>query len=72
MKQFFRFGVGMAIESIPFSTMPDDETSDLDQIIGDEAVPITDIWILKKPTKIDDIHRLADVFKHASDRGFLD
>lgn len=72
MKRFFRFGVGMAIESIPFSVMDDDETSDLSLIEGDEAVPIMDVWHLKKLTKLEDLQRLADVFKDASDRGFLD
>jgi hypothetical protein len=44
----------------------------MDQIIGDEAVPISDIWTFKKLESEQDLHRLADIFKHASDRGYLD
>ncbi|KAL7015018.1 hypothetical protein ACKWTF_016247 [Chironomus riparius] len=72
MKQFGRFGVGMGIESIPFSLMDDSDTADLDKIQGENAVPITDIWILKRLENENDQRRLADVFKHAVDCGFLD
>lgn len=61
----------MGIESIPFSMLDDHETADMDSM-GDEAVPITNIWILKKLESDQDLHRLADIFKHASDRGYLD
>lgn len=71
LKSFFRFGVGMGIESIPFSMMDDSETADMDSM-ADEAVPITNIWKLKKLTNEQDLHRLADIFKHASERGYLD
>jgi hypothetical protein len=72
LKSFGRFGVGMGIESIPFSVMDDSDTADLDEITGDEAIPITDIWVLKAPQKEEDQRRLADIFKHAVDRGYLD
>jgi hypothetical protein len=72
LKTYFRFGVGMGIESIPFSMMDDSDTADLDQIEGDEAVPITSIWTLKKPETKQDMHRLADIFKHSVERGYLD
>lgn len=62
----------MGIESIPFSMMDDSETADLDQIEGNEAVPITEIWKIKFLENDNDLHRLADIFKHASDRGYLD
>jgi len=71
MKEFGRFGVGMGIESIPFSMMDDNDTADFDQISGDDAVPITDIWIMKKLDTREKQERLADIFKHASDRGYL-
>lgn len=71
LKSFFRFGVGMGIESIPFSMLDDNDTADMDKI-GDTAVPITSVWILKKLKSEQDLHRLADIFKHASDRGYLD
>ena len=72
MKTSARFGVGMGIESIPFSLMDDNDTADFDKIKGDEVVPITDIWILKKLENEEDQKRLADIFKHATDRGYLD
>lgn len=62
----------MGIESIPFSMMDEDDTADMDQIQGNDPVPITSVWILKKLTNDEDRHRLADIFKHASDRGYLD
>lgn len=71
MKTSFRFGIGMGIESIPFIMMDDSETADMDSI-GDEAVPITSVWKLKKLEKKEHLQRLADIFKHASDRGYLD
>ena len=72
LKNFFCFGVGMGIESVPFSMMDESDTADLDQIVGDEAVPITSVWNIKKLENDQDRQRLADVFKHAFDRGYLD
>lgn len=71
LKTFFRFGVGMGIESIPFSMMDESETADLENM-GDTAVPITSIWNIKKLEKKEELYRLASMFKHASDRGYLD
>lgn len=61
----------MGIESIPFSMMDDSDTPDMDSM-GDEAVPITSIWKLKKIEDREGLQRLADIFKHSSDRGYLD
>lgn len=61
----------MGIESIPFSMLDDSATPDMDSM-GDEAVPITSIWKLKKLEAEEDRRRLANIFKHASDRGYLD
>jgi hypothetical protein len=72
MKSYARFGVGMGIESIPFSVMDDCDTADFDKIKGDDAIPITDIWILRKLKNVEDQRRLADIFKHACDRGYLE
>jgi len=70
MKRSARFGVGMGIESIPFSVIED--PCDLDQIKGDEAVPITTVWILRPLETKEGRQRLADMVKHAVDCGFLD
>lgn len=72
MKKFGRFGVGMGIESIPFSVMDDSETADMNLIKGDEAIPITEIWKLRRMANDSEHRRLADIFKHATDRGYLD
>lgn len=72
MKEYGKFGVGMGIESIPFSVMDESDTADLDTITGEDAIPITDIWILRKLKNEEDQRRLADVFKHACDRGYLE
>ncbi|CAO1422867.1 unnamed protein product [Diamesa serratosioi] len=72
LKTSFRFGTGMAIESIPFSLLEDHEAPDMDIIQGEEAVPIQTIWIIKPITNKDGRKRLADVFKHATEQGYLD
>lgn len=72
LKSFGKFGVGMGIESIPFSVMDDSETADLDKIEGDKPIPIIDIWTIKRLQDEKDQRRLADIFKHAVDRGYLD
>ena len=41
----------MGIESVPFSMLEDSEVADMEAITGDEAVPISTIWILKKLTQ---------------------
>lgn len=65
------FGVGFAMEAITMSVMPDDEVPDLDCLQGDQAVPLTDIWKIRKFDKQADRKRMADVFRHAIDRGYL-
>ena len=68
----FRFGAGMAIESVPFSLLEDHEAPDMDVLQGEEAVPIQTIWVIKPITNKEGRKRLADVFKHATERGYLD
>ncbi|XP_055541041.1 uncharacterized protein LOC129727327 [Wyeomyia smithii] len=72
LREFARFGVGMGIESIPFSLLDENEVSDLDQIQGEEAVPIENVWVLKKITSKEGRRRLTDMFKHALSCGYLD
>lgn len=69
LKEFGSFGVGMGIDSIPCSVM--DDVSDSDEIIGDEAVPIVTVWILKPIQNKEGRRRLADMFKHAVSVGFI-
>lgn len=71
MKNRACFGVGMGIESIPFSVMDDEETGDLDTIQGDEAVDVTTVWILKPIKNKKDRQRLANMFKHAVKMGYI-
>lgn len=71
MRQWACFGVGMGIESIPFSVMDDEEAGDLDTIQGEEAVDVTTVWILKPiKTKVGRL-RLGDMFKHAVQMGYI-
>lgn len=72
LREFARFGVGMGIESIPFSLLDEGDVSDLDQIQGEEAVPIEKVWLLKKITSKEGRRRLTDMFKHATSCGYLD
>ncbi|XP_055714788.1 uncharacterized protein LOC129808908 [Phlebotomus papatasi] len=72
MRKFARFGVGMGIESVPFSVIPESDAFDLDSIQGDDAIPLQEIWVLKPiPTKEGRL-RVADMFKHAVDMGYLE
>ncbi|XP_058821969.1 uncharacterized protein LOC131683732 [Topomyia yanbarensis] len=72
LHEFARFGVGMGIESIPFSLLEEHEVADLDQIQGDTAVPIENVWSLKNIKTEEGRRRLADMFKHAESCGYLD
>lgn len=64
--------MGMGIESIPFSVMNDSDTADLDSITDDKPVPIETLWILKPIENPEGRKRLADIFKHASDMGYIE
>ncbi|EDV33769.1 uncharacterized protein Dana_GF19128 [Drosophila ananassae] len=69
LKNFGRFGCGMGIESLPMTMIEDDEVADLDGI--QENAILTDVWNItpfKEPAKQ---QRLADIFKHAIDQGYI-
>ncbi|KAH8275950.1 hypothetical protein KR018_001900 [Drosophila ironensis] len=69
LKNFGRFGCGMGIESLPMTMMEDDEVAELDAI--QENAILTDVWNItpfKDPKKQ---QRLADIFKHAIDQGYI-
>lgn len=72
LRQVARYGVGFAMEAIIMSVMPEEEVSDLDCLAGESAVPLTDIWKVRPFERQADRQRLADVFRHAIDRGYLD
>lgn len=72
LKEYGRFGVGVAMESLPFSIMDDEDTPDLDAIEGDQAVPVTNFLKIRPIPSKEGRLRLADVFKHAIDQGYLD
>uniref|UniRef100_U5ET49 Putative juvenile hormone-inducible protein n=1 Tax=Corethrella appendiculata TaxID=1370023 RepID=U5ET49_9DIPT len=72
LKQFSRFGCGFSIESVPLSIMDDDDTADFSKIESDSAIDISTVWIVPPiPTKEGRL-RVADVFKHAVQYGYLD
>ncbi|XP_064538307.1 uncharacterized protein LOC135428315 [Drosophila montana] len=69
LKQFGRFGCGMGIESLPMSLIEDDEVADLDAIVEDAV--LTDVWNItpfEQPAKQ---QRIAEIFKHAIDQGYI-
>uniref|UniRef100_A0A336M4I1 CSON012053 protein n=1 Tax=Culicoides sonorensis TaxID=179676 RepID=A0A336M4I1_CULSO len=71
LKERACFGIGMGIESIPFSVMEDDEAGDLDKIEGEEAVDVTTVWIIRPIKNKEGRLRLAEIFKHAVQMGYI-
>lgn len=71
LKAFARFGVGMAMESLPLSIMSDDETADMDAIEGSQPLSLPEVWQLKPIDSQEGRRRLANVFKHAVEQGYL-
>lgn len=71
MKLFARFGVGMAMESLPLSIMDEEETADLDAIEGDRVLTLPEIWKLKPIESKEGRRRLADIFKHSVEENYL-
>lgn len=69
LKQFARFGCGMGIESLPLSLIEDEELADLDAIT--ENAVLTDVWALKPFEQPAKQQRIAEVFKHAIDQGYI-
>lgn len=71
MRESAFFGVGMGMEAIPLSIMDESELSDLDSIECSEGVPISEVWPIKPIKDQPGRQRLADVFKHAIDQGYM-
>lgn len=71
MKKFAKFGVGMAMESLPLSIMPEEDTTDLDAIEGDRPLSLPEVWKLKPIATKEGRSRLANVFKHAVEQNYL-
>ncbi|KAH8303498.1 hypothetical protein KR059_012678 [Drosophila kikkawai] len=69
LKSFGRFGCGMGIESLPMTMMEDEEVADLDGI--QENAILTDIWNITPFKETAKQQRLADIFKHAIDQGYI-
>ncbi|ALC49638.1 CG2004 [Drosophila busckii] len=69
LKEFGRFGVGMGIESLPMSLIDDDEVADLELIEEDNV--LTDVWDIKPFKEPAKQQRIADIFKHAIDQGYI-
>lgn len=72
MRQVGRFGVGMGMESLPFSIMQDADVPDLDKLTGGKAFVLSDVWVLEPIEDAAGRRRLADTFRHACDQGYLD
>lgn len=70
LKLFGRFGCGMGIESLPMSIMDDEDVADLDEI--EENAVLTDVWNIKPFKEATKCQRIADIFKHAIDQGYIE
>lgn len=69
LKEFARFGCGMGIESLPMSMIEDDEVADLDEITDNSV--LTDVWNIKPFQEPAKRQRIAEIFKHAIDQGYI-
>lgn len=72
LKKYARFGVGMGMESIPFSVIDDADVADLDQIEGSEALPLEHVFTIRPLKTKEGRLRLANAIKHGVDNGYLD
>ncbi|GAB0096102.1 uncharacterized protein DMENIID0001_115680 [Sergentomyia squamirostris] len=72
MRKYGRVGVGMAMESLLFSIMPKEDAFDLNIIKGDQAIPIENVWVFQPIPCQEGRLRIADIFKHATEMGYLD
>lgn len=70
LKSFARFGLGMGIESLPMSLIEDNEVADLDAI--QENAILTDVWDITPFEEPEKRKRIADIFKHAIDEGYIE
>ncbi|XP_043248872.1 uncharacterized protein LOC122395399 [Colletes gigas] len=72
VKEQFIFGAIFAMEIIPLSLLDESDTFDLDALISnDTKVDIADVWTLSNIESQDGRRRLANVFLHATQHGFL-
>ncbi|XP_030378580.1 uncharacterized protein LOC115627143 [Scaptodrosophila lebanonensis] len=69
LREFGRFGCGMGIESLPMSLIEDDEVADLDAI--EEKAVLTDVWNITPFEQPEKRQRIAEMFKHAIDQGYI-
>lgn len=69
MQEFARFGCGMGIESLPMSLIEEDEVADLDEIT--ENSELVDVWNIKPFQDPAKRQRIAEMFKHAIDQGYI-
>lgn len=71
LKLFGKFGVGVAMEAVPLSIMPEADTTDMDTIEGSQPLSLPEVWILKPIGSQEGRERLVDVFNDAVHRGYL-
>lgn len=72
VKEQFIFGAIFAMEMVPLSLLDESDTFDLDAIIkNDTTVDIADVWTLSNIKSQDGRLRLANIFVHAFENGFL-
>ncbi|KAM7350016.1 uncharacterized protein ACRADG_008710 [Cochliomyia hominivorax] len=69
LKEFARFGCGMGIESLPMSMIEEHEVADLDEVKEDSL--LVDVWNIKPFEEPAKRQRIAEIFKHAIDQGYI-
>lgn len=60
------------MEALPICVIDDAETPNIDDMEGDEVVPLNQIFVIYPCETKTGRLRMADTFKDAIDRGFLD
>lgn len=60
------------MEALPFCIMDDAETPKIDDMEGDEPIPLNRILVVHPCKTKTGRLRMANTFKHAIDEGFLD
>ncbi|KAF5297341.1 hypothetical protein FQA39_LY12180 [Lamprigera yunnana] len=71
IKTYALFGAIMSIEAVTMSLLEDDEVANLENISGEEVVPLEEVLIFHPFTSEEKRQRIADIIKHAIDNNFI-
>ncbi|XP_063216108.1 uncharacterized protein LOC134527388 [Bacillus rossius redtenbacheri] len=68
---YSKYGLYMALESLPMSLLSEEDAPDIDLIDGDDAVPLEQIWSLKPIKTQAGRLRICNMVKHLMQCGFV-